>query len=212
MSGCSLLARCLHSFISDVKELVAAFCQNASKEKGAENGAAKHNTAGVVADTPAAPSSPLPTPVEPFLPTASQPPWKLSATFEERVEELEHFRKGNGHCRVPLRTPGLGRWVGEMRQVYRNVQKGAQDTVLSDEGIDVLEAMGFEWYVGKPTIPWETRFEELVKYKESHGHCTVPRSYKKDPSFGEWVHMCVTSSFRCAVLRCRFQSDFLSFM
>ena len=139
-----------------------------------------------------------PPPTPPALPeqTAGKPkltptpsPWKSNATFEERIQELEHFRKGNGHCRVPLRQPGLGRWVGEMRATYKLVQAGAGDTVLTPEYIALLDAKGFEWSLGKPMVPWETRFADLLKFKEKKGNCNVPRSYKEDPSLGEWVHM-----------------------
>lgn len=30
-------------------------------------------------------------------------------------------------------------------------------------------------------------FERLVKYKEKHGDCLVPRAYKDDPKLGRWV-------------------------
>lgn len=112
----------------------------------------------------------------------------MNATFEERIQELDHFRKGNGHCRVPLRQPGLGRWVGEMRQLYKNVQQGATDTVLTEANIALLESMNFEWSVGKPMVPWEQRFQDMIKYKEVHGHCNVPRSYKEDREYNTTRH------------------------
>jgi len=133
-------------------------------------------TAVVVAAKPKAP--PVPS------------PWKSSATFEERVEELKHFHKGNGHCRVPIRQAGLGRWVAEMRQQYRQVQAGTPSPYLNEERIELLNKMGFVWTVVREMVPWETRFSELQDYKAKFGHCNVPRtSYKENPSLGEWVHM-----------------------
>jgi hypothetical protein len=133
---------------------------------------------------------------QPQPPGQSWKPWKTNATFQERIQELEHFRKGNGHCRVPLRQMGLGRWVGEMRMLYKNVQlqlSGAgggasrtatdNNTVLTPENIAFLEGMGFEWSIGKPMVPWEQRFADLVKYKQGEGNCNVPRGYKEDRTY-----------------------------
>ena len=45
----------------------------------------------------------------------------------------------------------------------------------------------------KPTptyydILWNQRFQELKDYKKIHGDCNVPRSYKSNPSLGEWIN------------------------
>jgi Helicase associated domain len=113
--------------------------------------------------------------------------WKSSASWEERIEELKHFKTGNNHCRVPLRQPGLGRWVGDMRAAKKLFDDGKSDTPLTEERIVELDALGFEWNLGKPTIPWESRFADLLKFRDKTGHCNVPRSYKEDPTLGEWV-------------------------
>ena len=34
---------------------------------------------------------------------------------------------------------------------------------------------------------WETRFNELLEFKEETGHCNVPRRYKLNPKLGVWV-------------------------
>jgi hypothetical protein len=35
---------------------------------------------------------------------------------------------------------------------------------------------------------WDVNFGKLVKYKEEHGHCRVPRKYKYDLRFSNWVN------------------------
>jgi hypothetical protein len=35
---------------------------------------------------------------------------------------------------------------------------------------------------------WDKMFERLIKYKNEHGNCDVPRRYKKDPPLGIWVN------------------------
>jgi len=34
---------------------------------------------------------------------------------------------------------------------------------------------------------WDVNFGKLVKFKEEHGHCRVPQSYKTDPQFAGWI-------------------------
>jgi hypothetical protein len=42
-------------------------------------------------------------------------------TWETRYEQLVHFQKGHGHCRVPVRYPGLGMWVSRTRNKYKDI-------------------------------------------------------------------------------------------
>jgi hypothetical protein len=35
---------------------------------------------------------------------------------------------------------------------------------------------------------WLESFAKVVRYKEKHGHCNVPRKWKEDLTLGEWVH------------------------
>jgi hypothetical protein len=41
--------------------------------------------------------------------------------WETRYEQLVHFQKGHGHCRVPVSSPGLGTWVSRMRIKYKDI-------------------------------------------------------------------------------------------
>mmetsp|Transcript_16114 Transcript_16114/g.23583 ORF Transcript_16114/g.23583 Transcript_16114/m.23583 type:complete len:116 (-) Transcript_16114:48-395(-) len=34
---------------------------------------------------------------------------------------------------------------------------------------------------------WLESFAKVVKYKEEHGNCIVPRRWRRDPALGEWV-------------------------
>jgi hypothetical protein len=57
---------------------------------------------------------------------------------------------------------------------------------LTQERIDRLNKLGFEWDVAKKVVPWEERFNEIVAYKEKYGNTNVPRNWKENPSLGEW--------------------------
>jgi hypothetical protein len=63
-----------------------------------------------------------------------------SVTWETRYEQLVHFQKGHGHCRVPVRQPGLGMWVSRIRSKYQDLvlrmQQQQQQQQQGDTGTD----------------------------------------------------------------------------
>ena len=176
----------------DKRRIARLESQVAKAQETVKNLAARQQSAKVMALT-----QPSPSPPQRESSPITIKPWRPPVTFEERMRELEHFQRGNGHCRVPLRQPGLGRFVGEMRTLYKAVQNdpswlerarpGTND--LTRERIDRLNALGFEWQVGKPTVPWQQRYHQLIEFKEKNGHTRVPRHWEENPSLGEWVHM-----------------------
>lgn len=112
------------------------------------------------------------------------PTYTTYPSWDERYEQLVHFHKGYGHCRVTKSSnaaPGLYLWVQRQRAQYR--QKN-----LPSEKIDKLNELKFEWVVSKESTPWEIRLEELKEFQREHGHARVPRTYKKNPQLGDWVH------------------------
>ena len=58
---------------------------------------------------------------------------------------------------------------------------------IEQDRIDRLSSIGFKWALkeGVSTVPWQTRFNELVQYKAKYGDCNVPRS---QGPLGRWVH------------------------
>ena len=60
-------------------------------------------------------------------------------------------------------------------------------TSLTDQKIEHLEDMGFQWSVKKERedAMWNQRFEELREFKEEHGHCRVTRKLSR--KLGNWV-------------------------
>ena len=119
--------------------------------------------------------------------------------FDEMFAKLEEFKMQKGHCNVPSRykdNPRLSKWVMKLREKKSELSKRGQDyetplpnrklssRTLTKERIDQLEALGFAWSLKtKPTVPWETRFQELLEYYSQHG--TWPT--RKDGSLGWWV-------------------------
>ena len=58
---------------------------------------------------------------------------------------------------------------------------------MTDEKLQHLSDMGFEWSVKKERedAMWNQRYEELKKFKEEHCHCRV--TLKSSRKLGKWV-------------------------
>jgi hypothetical protein len=109
--------------------------------------------------------------------SAAQKPW------EARYAELLHFKEAHGHCDVPVRNsdnPSLGVWVVNQR---RNRKRGK----LTAEQEKMLNDADFIWQAGTAQKSWETRYAELLQFKETHGHCDVSVRDSEHPSLGFWV-------------------------
>ena len=97
--------------------------------------------------------------------------------WNEKFEELQQYKKENGHCHVPQRHK-LGQWVTNQRLSYK---KGK----LSTYCIERLESLGL--HLGScQKNTWEINFLHLQQYKEENGDCNVPQ--KSYGSLGVWVN------------------------
>ena len=41
--------------------------------------------------------------------------------------------------------------------------------------------------INKSDETWNKRLNELIQFKELHGHCNVPQKYERNPTLGAWV-------------------------
>ena len=105
----------------------------------------------------------------------------------------------------------LGKWVETQRYEYTKLQRAAEqkdklkekepvegknyptNPRLTEERRRRLEAIGFEWKVKNKMKryydrQWNAMFEKLLKFKEEHGNCLVPKRYPPDIKLGTWVH------------------------
>ena len=99
--------------------------------------------------------------------------------WETRFEELVQYKAKHGNCDVPKRQGELGQWVATQRAAY-------MANSIAQDRVNRLDSIGFKWAIRKPgsITPWETRFDELDKYKAKHGDCNVPARQGK---LGRWV-------------------------
>jgi len=102
-----------------------------------------------------------------------------------RFAELKEYKRIHGHCNISRETRGLGIWVKNQRREYRLRLEGKR-FALTPERIEALNSLGFAW--DRNSIKWSTKFQEMVRYKNEHGNCLVPRSCKENPELGRWVN------------------------
>lgn len=102
--------------------------------------------------------------------------WEREAIWEKRIGQLREFRTEFGHVRVPQHYKGhgnLGLWVKTMRQRRQREQsgktkfldaRGRNYTILSEERVQQLNDLGFEWHVltgrGKKNQPSQNNMLE----------------------------------------------------
>jgi len=55
---------------------------------------------------------------------------------------------------------------------------------LSQDRIERLEEIDFQWQGADYDEAFEKRCRELIAFKEDFGHCNVPQKYADDPSLG----------------------------
>ena len=74
---------------------------------------------------------------------------KGDASWLYKYHELQRFLEHFGSCDVPTKytpNPALGRWVSTQRSEYKiYMQTGGRSRHLTQEKIDMLNAIGFKW-------------------------------------------------------------------
>jgi len=112
--------------------------------------------------------------------------WNFWKSFDERMKELEEYKDLFKNCNVSHTKEGyesLGCWVRTTRQA----KKGNGTTKLTDDMIDRLIDIGFEW---KHDKSFDEHMKELEEYKDLFNDCNVPRTKEGYESLGVWVkHM-----------------------
>jgi hypothetical protein len=110
-------------------------------------------------------------------------------TWETRCKQLLEFKTMRGHCNVPTEwpeNPALGHWLSVQRGLNRNRK-------LDPEKQQQLENLGIKWerrskqLATDPDENWLARYQQLLQFKERHGHCIVPYKWPENPQLGGWV-------------------------
>jgi hypothetical protein len=121
------------------------------------------------------------------LDSSPHPPRKtrvdLKSLWGRRYGQLVEFKEAHGHCNVPQRYAAnveLGRWVKDQRTFK---VKGK----ISQERIELLEEIGFQWKIKCHDDFWEKMCADLSAYKKANGHCNVSMSNTDNIQLARWV-------------------------
>ena len=105
----------------------------------------------------------------------------------KKYDELKMFKCREGHFNVPIGSSenrSLGTWVNHQRAQYRKMKNGKPSN-MTDARIRLLEKIGFIW--NELEVAWMKKYNELLMFKFSEGHCNVPNRFSKNQSLGTWV-------------------------
>lgn len=110
-------------------------------------------------------------------------PWSgPDGYWEKMYEALSAYKAQYGHTRVPFQwepNPQLAAWVYRVRLKREEFEP---------QKIELLNQLGFDWHLSrKNLVSWKTMYNQLVKFKEEHGHTRVPVKWHKNPKLGKWV-------------------------
>jgi len=108
-------------------------------------------------------------------------------SFVARVHELKTYKEKHGHLNLrEYEDPSLYGFCNNTRQARRAIISGKANRIkLTDDQIAALDAIGFDWMLkASSTVKFFARVDELMAYKEKHGHLNV--SCKEDQSLNKF--------------------------
>ena len=100
--------------------------------------------------------------------------------FDYYYQQLIKFYRREGHIKVPTRfiDPDTGCHLGNFINCVRQAKRGTgHDIVLTDRQIEMLNDLGMVWQVQASPLPFDTYYEELLRYYRRGGHIRVPGNY-----------------------------------
>ena len=106
-------------------------------------------------------------------------------SWDDCYNQLFALREKEGHC-CPLWSTTLGKWCNNQRAKF---QATFQDSnrVLYQYQIEKLSKLGFQFCLRnkklKKILKWDDRYDELVVYKNKHGHANP---LQREGQLGTW--------------------------
>jgi hypothetical protein len=100
---------------------------------------------------------------------------KGGRSWDFLFQELVEYKNVHSHMNVPYMVGQLGKWVRDQRIQFRLLSEGKQSSLTKDR-LEQMKRIGFDLQVCAARLPWETRFQELIDFRNVRGHTHVPRS------------------------------------
>lgn len=107
--------------------------------------------------------------------------------WHEQLQRLFQFKVAYGHCDVPINCPKnqvLARWVKRQRYHYKRRKEG-KSCAINSQRIALLESIGFTW--DAHATAWKQKYNELVAYKHTMGHCNIRFNDPTNVQLSTWV-------------------------
>ena len=101
----------------------------------------------------------------------------LQRRWDEMFDLLQQYADQHGHFRVGRREGALGEWVAYQRTAER-------EGILDESRKQRLVELGFQFTKSRDSV-WQENYEKLQRYREEHGHVTVPM--KDDKELTQWM-------------------------
>jgi hypothetical protein len=109
--------------------------------------------------------------------------------------QLLEFKEKHGHVKVPQHyneNKKLGRWVRYWRSKYREYKrtdgkKGNPERMKRLESIGMVDDITTKVAKGGAREIWYDMYNQLLEFKEKHGHVKVLDRYDENKKLGTWV-------------------------
>uniref|UniRef100_A0A7S4VVR2 Helicase-associated domain-containing protein n=3 Tax=Ditylum brightwellii TaxID=49249 RepID=A0A7S4VVR2_9STRA len=114
------------------------------------------------------------------------------ATWQQRFEELKEYRDKHGTINLPLHPEDpsvlqLKLWCQTQRTAYMHYKQG-KPSQMTQERIDILDELDFDWHGQRKTTSFQVRLKELKEFKAKYGDVSVPKKFRANPGLGVWCH------------------------
>jgi hypothetical protein len=97
--------------------------------------------------------------------------------WNKNFDALKEFKEKNGNLDVE-KDSDLAKWCTIQRNNFKKFKRGAKTGMLTDDKVAKLMGIGFNFEpfdcMNKRWQKFHSKFEEMKKFKEEHGHLEVP--------------------------------------
>ncbi len=104
--------------------------------------------------------------------------------WDTTFEELKRYKAKHGTIDIPASdtsNASLAGWITLQRRYQR-------DKTLKKDRYEKLKALGLVFGANTPQRnSWESQYQDIVDFKEEHGHLKIPTNYEKNPSLYYWI-------------------------
>eukprot|EP00984_Skeletonema_dohrnii_P012795 scaffold5223_cov84-Skeletonema_dohrnii-CCMP3373.AAC.1 len=109
-----------------------------------------------------------------------------STSWDRKFNELERPAPSAHLKKDPL--PSAAVVATEETKMKANSDGGEDSTDLPPPLLPFLPVKGICTSTSSQRNAWDRKFDELIDFKQQHGHCDVPQTYAPNPKLGVWVN------------------------